>query len=256
MPEIEIEIKDVSYSYNGELALKDISFSVFDRDFLGIIGPNGSGKTTLLKLILGMMEPTKGSVRVFGQKPSIVSSSLGYVPQNTTINEEFPITVRDVTYMGRIGREKHRWRFTKKDAGITQKVLEQVGMWENREARIGDLSMGQRQRVFIARALATDPKIIVLDEPTASLDPPGQKILFDVLKELNDRLTILIVSHNINVLTEYVNKIACVYKELYFHDAPHVTTEMLRKTFGFSLEHICPLEEFPERPVTDHTDTK
>ncbi len=256
MSDLEIELKDVSFSYNGEIALKDVTFSVYDRDFIGIIGPNGSGKTTLVKLILGMIEPQKGTVNVLGRKPSQVSSSIGYVPQNTSINENFPITVRDVTMMGRIGGRREGWRFTRKDAGITREVLRQVGMWENRDARIGDLSMGQRQRVFIARALATDPKIIILDEPTASLDPPGQMILFDVLKELNKKLTILIVSHNINVLTEYVNKIACVHRELYFHEAPHVTSEMLRKTFGFSLEHICPLEEFPERPPVDGMNLK
>ncbi|MFC1477277.1 metal ABC transporter ATP-binding protein [candidate division KSB1 bacterium] len=247
-----IDISSVSFSYNDTAVLDDISLTVHRHDFVGIIGPNGGGKTTLLKLLLGLLEPEKGSVRVLDNRPRDISMRLGYVPQNTDINQEFPVTVKEVALMGRLGAARRFLRYSRKDLEAVERALQQVDMWEYRNVRIGDLSAGQRQRVFIARALTSDPEIMFLDEPTASVDPAGQVKLFDILKTLNKDLTILFVSHGLNILLDYVNKVACVNRQLVFHDAPHVTSEMLDKTFGFSIEQICPLEELPpagERPA-------
>jgi len=246
----DIEVSGVSFAYNGNTVLEDISFTVNTGDFLGIIGPNGSGKTTLLKLLLGMLQPAAGTIRIFGGNPGKVSRLFGYVPQETTLNRDFPISVKDVALMGRLGAVRRLRHYAKKDHEIIRRNLEQVGMWRHRSRRIGDLSMGQRQRVFIARALSVDPRILILDEPTASIDPAGQALIYDILKTLNERMTVLVVSHDLNILLGYVNKVACVNKRLYFHDAPHVTTEMLNNTFGFSLEQICPLEPLPDKKET------
>ncbi|MFC1555147.1 metal ABC transporter ATP-binding protein, partial [candidate division KSB1 bacterium] len=210
------------------------------------------GKTTLLKLLLGMLEPKTGNIEIFGRTPSDAAKLIGYVPQNININENFPVSVKDVAVMGRLGATKKLLHYTNKDYSIAKNALEQVDMMEYCNVRIGEISLGQKQRVFIARALVTEPEILILDEPTASLDPSGQQKLFNILKELNKELTILVVSHNLNILDGYVNKVACINRELLFHDAPHVTTEMLDKTFGFSIEQICPLEELPEKK-SDHT---
>jgi len=248
----EINVKDVSFSYNDSIVLQDVSFSLESHDFLGVIGPNGGGKTTLLKLLLGLLKPDEGSISVLGKKPDEAVCQIGYVPQNTSINEQFPISVIDVVMMGRLGAGGLRRRFARHDREAARQALGQVGMERFADTRIGSLSGGQRQRVFIARALATEPRILVLDEPTASIDPSGQILLFDILKELNRNLSILLAGHDLNNLLNYVNKVACVNTQLYFHDAPHVTKEMLKKTFGFSIEQICPLEEIPrERP--EHT---
>jgi len=249
-----IYVNNVSFSYNDNRVLEHITFSVNQNDFVGIIGPNGSGKTTLIKLILGMLKPVEGDIRVLGRVPQEAVRFIGYVSQNTNINKEFPITVNDITLMGRLGNTRKIWRYLDSDEALSREALKQVEMWNFRNERIGNLSMGQRQRVFIARALTTDPKILILDEPTASIDPPGQTKIFDILKVLNKQLTLLIVSHNLSTLLNYVNKVACVNRQLIFHDAPHVTTEMLRETFGFSLEQICPLEEVSQvcRTGTGH----
>ncbi|MFC1561746.1 metal ABC transporter ATP-binding protein [candidate division KSB1 bacterium] len=242
----EIEVQNVSYSYNGNMALSNVSFRVNNKDFIGIIGPNGGGKTTLLKLLLGMIEPAGGTIRIFGKRPARVTRELGYVPQNTNVNESFPISIMDVTLTGRLGNRRVL-RFSRSDRKAAQRSLEQVDMWDKRSERIGSLSVGQRQRVFVARALTTDPKILLLDEPTASIDPAGQSRLFEILKALNEKLTILLVSHDMNLLLEYVTQVACVNRELFYHDAPHVTSEMLNETFGFSFDQICPLEELPDK---------
>ncbi len=239
-----IDVKNVSFGYNGDISLDNISFNVKERDFVGIIGPNGGGKTTLMKLLLGIHDPSEGEIKIFDKRPSDVLQHLGYVPQKIDFNEEFPISVKDVVLLGRLGNGR-KFRFSRQDNAVAQHSLEQVDMWDSRDERIGDLSTGQRQRVFIARALATEPKILLLDEPTASIDPHGLTVIYQILKKLNEKLTILLASHDLNVLLEYVNTVACVNRKLYFHDAPHLTTEMLKKTFGFSLEQICPLEEIP-----------
>jgi zinc transport system ATP-binding protein len=243
----DIELKNVWFSYNGETVLKDITFKVERNDFLAVIGPNGGGKTTLLKLILGMLQPKHGTVRVFGEDPAKSAHRLGYVTQDTSFNRDFPITVIDAALLGRLGHPKKLWRYTKTDREIARRALETVDMGAFHSRRIGSLSGGQRQRVFIARTLASEPDILLLDEPTASIDIEGQQKIYDILKKLNENMTILVVSHDLNILLGIAKSVAHVNTTLFVHNAPIMSSEMLGKLTGISLEHFCPVELLVEQ---------
>jgi zinc transport system ATP-binding protein len=244
-----IEIQDLWFSYNGRPVLKDINLKLQRGGFTAMIGPNGGGKTTLMKLMLGLLKPDKGVVKVFGQSPQKAASRLGYVPQEIGINKDFPISVMDVVLMGRLNSFKGWSRHSRKDKMAAQKVLEQMDMWEYRNNRIGHLSGGQRQRVFIARALVTEPEILFLDEPTASVDSAHQSDFFSILKELNEKATIIIVNHDLMVISRYVKSVACVNRYLHYHDHAEVTGDMIQM-------YQCPVElvahGIPHRVLKTH----
>ena len=189
MPEPVIELSRVSFAFNGQTVLDQVDISITAGDFMAMIGPNGGGKTTLLKLVLGLLKPNTGTVRVLGQPPGRLSHRIGYVPQNTHINPEFPISALDVVLMGQLQPGNRRIRHSKKDCVAAHEALNRMGMGANCERRIGHLSGGQRQRVFIARALVCNPEILLLDEPTAHIDTKGQEELYSLLKDLNRRMT-------------------------------------------------------------------
>lgn len=234
-----IDIKEVFFYYNGHPVLSNVNLRVREGDFLAIIGPNGSGKTTLLKIILGILSPRQGSVRIFGEDPGKASGSVGYVPQDTGINKGFPISVMDVTLMGRLGRFGRARRYTAEDRESARQQLEKVGMWEFRDRPIGRLSGGQRQRVLIARALTAEPRILLMDEPTASVDAQFQTDLYAFLKELNDTMTIVVVSHDMSVLSSYINTVACLNQTLFYHDAAELTDEMLHSAYHCPVDLIA-----------------
>jgi zinc transport system ATP-binding protein len=233
-----IEIKNVDFSYENELILENVNLSVQERDFLAIIGPNGGGKSTLLKLILGLIKPNKGEISIFGQKISKSLSTIGYVPQNTNINTNFPIKVIEVVMMGHVGDKPPLIGYKKEEISCAMGALSQVGMQEYANKKIGQLSGGQRQRVMIARALCAHPKILLLDEPTASIDISGQKQVYELLKELNKHLSIIVVSHDLSIIIEYAKKVAHVNKKLSFHD---ISKNKERKFFTKE-EHFCEVE--------------
>jgi zinc transport system ATP-binding protein len=234
-----IEVEKVSFFYDNHPILTDVSMTVEDRDFLAIIGPNGSGKTTLLKIIMGILNPGEGKVRVFGKTPREAAGTVGYVPQDTGLNKDFPISVQDVALMGRLGKLRREGRYTSEDRGQARRVLEKVGMWEYRDRQIGKLSGGQRQRVLIARALSAEPAILLMDEPTASVDAQFHTYLYDLLKELNSTITIVVVSHDISILSSYINSVACLNRTLYYHDAGEITNEMLHSTYQCPVDLIA-----------------
>lgn len=217
-----IEIKDLCFSYDKNEVLKDITFGIHKGDYLGIIGPNGAGKTTLLKLILGLLPLCCGSVKLFGSDPKHFKdwSKIGYVPQKaTSFDVNFPATVQEVVSMGRyskIGLFKYA---SKKDKEIVENALKQVGMQEYKKRLIGDLSVGQQQRIFIARALAGQPEIIFLDEPTTGVDKKSQDDFYALLKELNQNhgITIVLISHDIERITKEAMHIACIDCTLVSH---------------------------------------
>ncbi|MCK8600971.1 metal ABC transporter ATP-binding protein [Desulfoferrobacter suflitae] len=247
-----VEIQDLWFSYNDHQVLQEVNLNIAEKAFLAILGPNGSGKTTLLKLMLGVLKPDRGWVRIFGQEPHKVVHKIGYVPQDTNINKSFPISVFDATLMGRLGHAKRARRYSAHDRAMAQKALETVGMWEQRKRHIGKLSGGQRQRVFIARALAGDPDILFMDEPTASVDREFQTELYEFLRKLNESVTILVVSHDLSVLSSYIKSVACVNQKLFYHDAAEITSEML------DMAYHCPVElvahGLPHRVLRDHED--
>lgn len=236
---MDVVIKNLNFSYDKFMVLNDINLDYNVKDFLAIIGPNGGGKSTLLKLILGLLTPTSGNIEVFGNAPKLVSKNLAYVPQNTIINSDFPASVFDVVLMGRL----KKGFYTKEDKIKAQEALEMVGMSEFKKRKIGELSGGQTQKVFIARALSGEAKLILLDEPTASIDTNGQIQIYSLLKQINQTKGIIIISHDLNVSLGYATKIAYVSKSLYMHDFKNEKTRNNILNLVSSYEgHICPVE--------------
>lgn len=224
-----IDIKNLSFAYEKENILENINLHVDKKEFLAIIGPNGGGKSTLLKLLLGIIKPKEGTITIFDQKPSKSLTDMGYVPQNTNINTDFPIRVIDVVTMGHIGD-------IKKEKICALESLKQVGMENFSNHKIGSLSGGQRQRVMIARALCAHPKILLLDEPTSNIDIKGQKEIYNLLKKLNEKISIIVVSHDISVILEYATSVLHVNKNAAFHDVSK------NKKFHPKEEHFCEVE--------------
>jgi len=227
-----IEIKDLSFSYNKTKVLENINLDIKTDDFIAIIGPNGGGKSTLLKLILGLLKPKTGEISFTYDK-----NSIGYVPQNTNLNINFPITSLEVVLMGHIGGKKPLFGYSKEEVTCAKNSLQKVGMLDFADTKIGNLSGGQRQRVFIARALCANPKIILLDEPTASIDVQGQAEVYELLKQLNQTMCVVVVSHDISVLLNYAKNVAHVNKNLVYH-----TLDNMQKNIQNTNEHLCEVE--------------
>ncbi len=245
-----IEFENVWFSYEKTTILQDVNLFLEQGEFLGIIGPNGGGKTTLLKLMLGILKPDKGRIRILGQAPHDASHRVGYVPQGTDFNRSFPVSVSDVALMGRMTASRLGRRYAKEDREKVRDVLEKVGMWDHRNRPIGRLSGGQRQRVFIARALATDPEILFLDEPTASVDHEFQTDLYDFLKALNEDVTIVVISHDIGIISSHMKSIACVNKHFIFHSGAQITQEMLDMAYQCPVDLIA--HGLPHRVLHTH----
>lgn len=249
---LPVSIKDLWVELDGTVVLEDITLDIEERTFLGIIGPNGSGKTTLLKAMLGLLPISRGTVRLFGQTPERGRRHVGYVPQYTRYDKDFPISVWDVVLMGRLSRRGAFSWFSKEDRTSAKDALDSVGMYEFRDRHIDGLSGGQRQRVFIARALASGPRLLILDEPTASVDTTFQRGIYDLLKRLKEEegKTIVLVTHDIGVISAYVTKVACLNRTLVSHDEHGLTKEMLEKTYHCPVELIA--HGVPHRVLEEH----
>lgn len=237
-----LSIKNLSFSYEKDFVLEDINLTVEKRDFLAIIGPNGGGKSTLLKLILGVNEVKKGEIKIFDKKLSSCVTSFGYVPQNTNINIDFPIKVIEVVLMGHIQDKKPFFGYGKSEIACAMGSLAKVGMEEFANSRIGSLSGGQRQRVMIARALCSNTEVLILDEPTSSIDVEGQRQIYDLLKVLNETITIIVVSHDISIILNYATKVAHVNKTLTYHDVKDKQGFNKTGAFDTNDEHFCEVE--------------
>lgn len=240
-----IEIDQVSFAYGKVPILKDISFAVHRGDYLGIVGPNGGGKTTLLKIILGLLTPTTGQVRLFGEPSHQFKqrSKVGYVPQNTAaIERHFPATVEEVVAMGRYARVGLFHRMHKTDRAAITRSLEQVGITKYSQRLIGDLSGGQQQRVFIARALAAEPEILILDEPTAGVDVNHQEQFYALLRELNTTLslTLVLVTHDLDVVAKETTELACINQTVTYHGAPgeFMDSKAMEAIYGPTMKRV------------------
>ncbi|MBP0000020.1 MAG: ABC transporter ATP-binding protein [Cyanobacteria bacterium SID2] len=249
-----IEVRHVWAGYDRDPILEEIDFVVNEEDFIGIIGPNGGGKTTLLKVMLGLLRPRRGEVRVFDRPVAKGRRFIGYVPQSIEFDREFPVRVRDVVRMGRLGQRRLLQRYTVKDEEIVDRALDRVEMLDFAKTPIGELSGGQRQRVYIARALASEPRVLLLDEPTASVDPKMQTNIYELLNELNEVMPIVIVSHDLGAISTYVKTIGCLNRRLFYHGEKQITSEVLEKTYQCPVDliaHGVPHRVFPEHPCCD-----
>ncbi len=245
-----IDIKGLTAGYDGQAAIDNVDLEVDEGEFFGLIGPNGGGKSTLLKCMLGLIEPMKGKVKVFGMEPRDGRKHIGYVPQHSTFDREFPITVQNVVMMGRRRMKGMRPWYSAADREAVKKALTDVGMLDLRGRHISQLSGGQKQRVFIARALATEPKLMLLDEPTTSVDARMEESIYRLLRELNREVTVVLVTHDVGVISSYVDTIACINRKLFKNDEPVITPDMLE------LAYQCPVDliahGLPHRVLAPH----
>lgn len=243
-----IEVRGVSYAYDDRDVLSDVNLNVRGGDFMAVIGPNGGGKTTLIKLILGLLTPRTGSIRVLGVDPRCNRPAIGYVPQHAVIQPSFPITVRDAVLLGlrRKAGVLVSGRWPGHDAASRRKAmdsLDMVQMADFADRRFDALSGGQKQRVLVARALVSNPGLLLFDEPTSNIDPQGKVCLFDLLSALSASITIVMVSHDLISASTRITSVAVVNKSLIQSQGRELTPQMLELVYG-SHDATCPLDEY------------
>jgi len=226
----------VSFAYADKPVITDADFSVSEGDFVSIIGPNGGGKTTIARLMLGLLKPNSGRVEVFGGKPVSARERFGYVPQHARYDDLFPVTVMDVVLMGRL--KARAGFYSKKDRAAAVKALAFAGMEDAEKTTFAKLSGAQRQRVLIARAVAGDPELLLMDEPTSYVDSAAEVKLKDLLKSLNRRVTVIVITHDLGFVSTSVNKIVCVNATVRLHESREVTPEMIRNLYGAPVEFV------------------
>ncbi len=220
-----IQINNLTVGYNGEPVLSGVSLEVYENDFIGVIGPNGGGKTTLLKAILGLLKPMKGKIN-FRKDINHRKKPIGYLPQVKHIDKNFPITVFEVVRSGSIMKSQVKIS-SSEISRKTEQLLSEMGIDNIRDKAIGELSGGQMQRVFLCRALISDPKILILDEPDTFVDNRFEGELYQKLKQLNEKMAIVLVSHDMGTISSYVKTIACVNGKLHYHQSNVISQEQL-----------------------------
>ncbi len=246
-----IQIKELSAAYDGRTVLHDVDLTVYEQDFLGIIGPNGGGKTTLIKCILGLMETSGGKIRFFRNGVETDHLTMGYLPQYTKIDRKFPISVEEVVLSGLSSHKSLTGRFNSTHLGKAQQVIERMGLEGLEKRPIGKLSGGQLQRALLGRAIISDPAVVILDEPSTYIDKQFEARLYELLAEINEERAIILVSHDIGTVLQNVKSIACVNETLDYHPDTGITGEWLEKNFH------CPIEVLghgavPHRVLCQH----
>ncbi len=245
-----IKLENVRVNYGEVTALEEINLTVYENDFLGIIGPNGGGKSTLLKVLLGLIKPSKGKVRLFDTTPARARKKVGYVAQYRNFDPGFPINVWDVVLMGRLGHAGLLRGYSSEDKQAALDALKTVDMLDLKKRHISQLSGGQQQRILIARALTTKPGLLLLDEPMSNVDSVMQKEFYELLKELNKHMAIIMVSHDITAVSLYVNKVACLNKKLHYHGSRQLSAKDLETAYQCPVELIA--HGVPHRIFKDH----
>ncbi|HEY5511949.1 MAG TPA: ABC transporter ATP-binding protein [Prolixibacteraceae bacterium] len=230
-----IDIRNITVGYDENIILSDVSLTIHDRDFIGVIGPNGGGKTTLLKAILGLLTPVRGEVVFHNCMTQGNYHRIGYLPQINNIDRKFPISVSEVVKSGLMSKKRIIKSYAQKDLEFANQLMEQMGIYEIRNKAIGELSGGQIQRALLCRALVNQPKLLVLDEPNTYVDNRFEKELYEKLKKLNENIAILLVSHDLGTISTYVKSIACVNHSLHYHPGNKITPELMEA-------YECPIQ--------------
>ncbi len=247
-----VEVSDVTFGYPPlgieQPVLEEVSLTIEPRDFLGIIGPNGGGKTTLLKLMLGLLRPQKGAIRIMGRPPSRVRHRIGYVPQHASVDASVPADVLDIVLTGRLAGSSWGAWFGRADVEAAMAALKRVHIAELARRPLRTLSGGQRQRVLIARALVCQPQLLLLDEPTANVDAHVEAGLTDLLHELNHSLAIVMVSHDVSFVSTHLKRVACLNRRISVQRASDISPDIIARMYGGDVRHIhhggaCPLTD-------------
>ncbi len=246
-----IELQNIEVAYEEKTVLRDVNLTVYEKDFLGIIGPNGGGKTTLIKVILRLLKPKKGSLRFYAEGKPVEEIKIGYLPQYNNIDKKFPISVYDVILSGLSQQKSLFRRFSNEQRQRVYDVIRQMGLEGLEQRTIGQLSGGQLQRALLGRAIISQPDVVILDEPNTYIDKRFEAKLYDLLGEINRERAIILVSHDIGTVLQNVKTIACVNETLDYHPDTEVSSEWLEKRFG------CPIEilghgSFPHRVLRFH----
>ncbi|MEM9282191.1 MAG: ABC transporter ATP-binding protein [Verrucomicrobiota bacterium] len=235
--ETVLQFQGVTHRYGKTLALEAVNCEIRRGEHLCVIGPNGGGKSTLLKLVLGLIEPTEGRLAVLGQPPKQACSKVGYVPQSMRFDPLFPISSIEIVLMGRLDHVRFG-NYSKECRNLAREALDHVGLADVAEKAYSQLSGGQRQRVLIARALATSPEILLLDEPTANIDLSVEEKFLDILRDLREAVTILLVTHDLDVVSTLGDSVLCVNRRVHRHSLP-LQAETVAEIFrgGYRVEH-------------------
>ena len=231
-------LDNVTFSYNRTPVVENINLTIKEEEFLGVIGPNAGGKSTLLKLMLGLLQPDSGSIKIMGMSPQYGRSRIGYVPQYPAFSRDFPINVMDTVLTGRLGNTRWYGNYLKQDKEIAMQAMEAVEIANVWQRSVGSLSGGQMQRVLIARALACQPEILLLDEPTANIDVQVEEDIFGLLKQYNEHMTIIVVSHDIAFISGYVDRVACLNRTLVCHSTEEISGKTIEELYGTSVRMI------------------
>jgi zinc transport system ATP-binding protein len=239
-----IDINNLYFSYNGSTVLENINLSLYIGSYIAILGPNGGGKTTLLKIILSILNPQKGNIKVLNSNPHEKRHCIGYVPQNLDVKKDFPMTVFEMVLSGFTTGKTVGFYYTKKEKKIASETLETVGILQLKTKKMSELSGGEKQRVYLARALVSNPEILLLDEPTSNIDPYGAFCFLKFLETLKENKTILVVTHDMSIMATKINSVACLNKKLLYNENPILTSEMLTLLYGYHDERTCAIGKY------------
>ncbi|MFB6320362.1 metal ABC transporter ATP-binding protein [Saccharicrinis sp. FJH54] len=243
-----LELSDISAGYDKKRAIEGISLTINQNDFIGFIGPNGGGKTTLVKVIVGLLQPERGKMQAYRNNKPSDKLRVGYLAQKNQIDQQFPIRVREVVASGT--SKKWSMRYSKKDLRETDALLEQLHLTHLKGAAISEISGGEMQRALLGRAIISNPDLLLLDEPNTYLDQHSEDMLYSILNDLNTRMAIILVSHDLGIISSYVKTIACINYTMHYHPNNEITEEMLES-------YQCPVElithgKVPHRVLKTH----
>ena len=249
--DILLRFKEVDVSYGGDPVLKNLNFEVADRDFLGIIGPNGGGKTTLVKTVLGLVKPLRGEIAFFEKEKAVPEITIGYLPQMSRIDPKFPVTGREMVLSGLAHRRTRLRRYGREQLRQLEQTAAQLGIEAYMDKPVGELSGGEMQRVLLGRAIISDPRLLILDEPNTYVDKKFESQFYELLGRINKTTSIILVSHDIGTLLPMVKNVACVNETLHYHSGTGISDEWLTNTYA------CPIEivghgDFPHRVLKKH----